>query len=65
VSKRIARLALLGAAAASFALPATPASAHCNWTFPRECIETITASAVAPICHDIGTFTYCVPGVSA
>lgn len=65
MTKRILGLALAGAAAASFALPATPANAACNWTFPRECVEQILSSiAIADVCVPLGTFTYCVGPVS-
>lgn len=59
MTKRFAGLALAGAAAVTFVLPATPASA-CSWTFPQQCVEDILASAVSEVCVPFGTFTYCV-----
>ena len=62
MTKRILGLALAGAAAASFALPATPAKAACHRTFPEECVNQLLA--VAAVCVPLGTFTYCVAPAS-
>jgi hypothetical protein len=60
LTKNIARLALVGAAAAAFALPATPASA-CAGTFVQQCVENLVGTP-APICLDPSTIApICVP----
>jgi hypothetical protein len=56
LTKRLASLALIGAAAATFVLPATSASAACG-TFTPVCPDV----AVAQICHTYGTYEICVP----
>lgn len=53
MSKTFARLALAGAAAVSFALPAAPADA-CVGTFVAQCVRAIVDSAhPGPICHEV------------
>lgn len=62
LSKNIARLALVGAAAVSFALPAAPANA-CVGTFVAQCVQNILdAAQPAPICYETHTIApICVP----
>ena len=47
MTKTIARVLIAGAAAASFALPAAPASASCSVTI-EECIRELLSSLATP-----------------
>ena len=65
MTKTIARILVAGAAAASIALPAAPASASCSVTI-QECIEELLESvAIADICIPRGhTPPICVGPIS-
>ncbi|HEV2889246.1 MAG TPA: hypothetical protein VGX28_02635 [Frankiaceae bacterium] len=61
MTKRFAGLALAGAAALTFVLPATSASASCQFTEPlAECVKDLV-STVGPAvgCVPVGTFELC------
>lgn len=60
--KRIARLAVVAAAASVVVLPASSANAACTWTFPRQCIDMLVP-AREPICvidEDTIGLEYCL-----
>lgn len=65
LTKSIARILIAGAAAASFALPASPASASCSVTI-QDCInELLDRVAISDICIPMGhTPPVCVGPVS-
>ena len=57
MTKRLFGLALLGAAAVSFALPATPA--YACWTFPDWCVQHLVETA--DDCRVVSGRTICPP----
>lgn len=67
MKKSIVRVVLVAAAAASFALPASPANASCSVTI-EDCIEQILSSVettAIPQCHRVNTFVeVCLPAAS-
>lgn len=63
MTKTIVRLALAGAAAASFALPhaASAAEAPCSGTFVVQCVENMVGGSISQ-CVNYGTYELiCLP----
>ena len=63
MTKSIVRLALVGAAAASFAMPhaASAQEAPCAGTFVVECVQrTVNELLTVSTCVDVGTFPVCL-----
>lgn len=67
MKKSIVRGVLVAAAAASFALPASPASASCSVTI-HDCVEKVLSAVdgpAVPQCHRVNTFVeICLPSAS-
>ena len=63
MTKSIVRLALVGAAAASFVMPhaASASTAEpCGGTFVVDCVKRVVEEAVSVPCIPYGTFEICV-----
>ncbi|HWL35487.1 MAG TPA: hypothetical protein VNQ77_04780 [Frankiaceae bacterium] len=66
MKKSIVRVVLVAAAAASFALPASPANASCSVTI-QDCIDQILSTVTPAVqqCHRVNTFVeICLPAAS-